>query len=325
MGSPYPKQLSQLDFYPVWMQAPALTDTVDPFSFEQRMAVYRLMVEATNKRGIFGADNVLNVFWGYVFQLQWQGRSGRLQFPDTPAGRIDPDSAWGFGNYALCLIPLVGAMQVGFIPELEVLPPDAPSRFEYVSGGSKAGKFQIPPLFQDAARAWQGYFKLVEQTQPGSDLEPIRFSLWNAHKASLVAVEHVLRRIEPLHTSRKELDFLIGWCRMVDYLWLAAWPTDLPFMLENGSGVLPERLIQDDDVPGQIPEMNTRTNNNVRNILNLATLSDLRFNFNLWLWKRAMRTRQARNEVVAMLDAVFNPSPENVTERRRLFRYTVGF
>jgi hypothetical protein len=313
--------LAELDFYPVWRQTPALTDTVDPFSFEQRMAVYRLLIEATNRRGIFGADNAQNVFWGYVFQLQWQWRSGRLQFPDTAAGRIDPDSAWGFGNYALSLIPLIGAMQVGFIPEMEILPPYKASRFEYASGGGKAGKFQIPPLFQEAAHAWQDYFKLVEKTRAGDDLEPIRFSLWNAHKASVVGLEHELRRIEPLHTSRKELDFLIGWCRMVDYLWVAAWPTDLTFMLENGTGTLPERLIRDDDVPGQSPDMTARINNNVRNVLNLAALSDLRYGFNLWLWKRAMRSRQARNEVVAMLDAVFSPSPENVEERRKLLGY----
>lgn len=324
MSSPYPEQITQLDFFPVWTQSPPLTDSLDPFHFEQRMAAYRLLVETTNKRGIFGADNALNVFWGYVFQLQWQWRSGRLQFPDTPARRIDPDNAWGFGNYSLNIIPLIGAMQAGFVPEMEILPPYTKSRFEYVTGGGKAGKFQIPAMFQEAAHAWQDYFKLVEQTRSGDDLEPIRFSLWNAHKASLIAVEHVLRRIEPLHTSRQELNFLIGWCRMVDYLWLAAWPTDLPFMLENGSGVLPERMIKDDDTPGQIPDFPPRANSNVRSILNLANLSDLRFNFNLWLWKRAMRTRQARNEVVTMLDAVFNPSPENATERRRLFRYTLG-
>ncbi len=325
MGSRYPEQLSQFDFYPVWTQAPALTDSVDPFNFEQRMAAYRLLVETTNKRGIFGADNLQNVFWGYVFQLQWQWRSGRLQFADTPAGRIDPDSIWGFGNYSLNIIPLMGAMQAGLIPEMEILPPYRQSRFEYASGGGRAGKFHIPALYQEAVHAWQRYFELIESMKAGDDLEPVRFALWAAHKASLTKVEHVLRQLEPLHTSRKELDFLIGWCRMVDYLGLAAWPTDLPFMLENGTGVLPERLITDEDVAGQIPDMPTRANNNVRNILNLANLSDLRFSFNLWLWKRAMRTRQARDEVVAMLDAVFNPSPQNVQERRKLLRYTLGF
>src|SRR5262249_55489837 len=112
--------------------------------------------------------------------------------------------------------------------------------------------------------------------------------------------------------------------RMVDYLWLAAWPTDLKFMLENGSDVLPERMLKQEDIPGHIPDMDEKVNSNVKNVLNLTTLSDFRFNFNLWLWRRAMRTRPARDDVVAMLDAVFNPSPKNVAERRKLLRYTIG-
>ncbi len=51
----------------------------------------------------------------------------------------------------------------------------------------------------------------------------------------------------------------------------------------------------------------------------------MRFDFNLWLWKRAMRTRRARREAPAMLDATFNPSPKNVEEQRRLTRYMLAW
>lgn len=34
-----------------------------------------------------------------------------------------------------------------------------------------------------------------------------------------------------------------------------------------------------------------------------------------------MRSRQARDEVLPMLDATFNPSQKNVNERRKLLRY----
>jgi hypothetical protein len=36
-----------------------------------------------------------------------------------------------------------------------------------------------------------------------------------------------------------------------------------------------------------------------------------------------MRTPQARDEVVPMLDAVFNPRPDNLDARKRLVRYIV--
>lgn len=34
-----------------------------------------------------------------------------------------------------------------------------------------------------------------------------------------------------------------------------------------------------------------------------------------------MRTRQARDDVVSMLDALFNPNPHNRAERRRMLGY----
>ncbi|MDQ4142665.1 MAG: hypothetical protein M3198_02810, partial [Actinomycetota bacterium] len=56
-------------------------------------------------------------------------------------------------------------------------------------------------------------------------------------------------------------------------------------------------------------------------IVKLARTPDLRHNFNLWLWKRVMRSRAARDDVVAMLDAVFNPNPGNIAERKKMLRF----
>jgi hypothetical protein len=70
--------------------------------------------------------------------------------------------------------------------------------------------------------------------------------------------------------------------------------------------------------------MDTRVNKNIQNSIALARQSKLRFGFNLWLWKRAMRTRQAREEVLPMLEATFNPSPKNAVDRRKLLRYIVA-
>lgn len=111
---------------------------------------------------------------------------------------------------------------------------------------------------------------------------------------------------------------------MVDFLGTAAWRTDLEFMLEYGTGVLPPRLLTDQDIPGHVPELNAAMNINLANIVGLAHQSKRRFDFNLWLWKRAMRSLAARDEVVKMLDATFNPSPQNVAERRRLLRYILA-
>lgn len=39
------------------------------------MAVYRVLIECTNRGGRFGADNRRNPLWGLMFQHQWQMRT----------------------------------------------------------------------------------------------------------------------------------------------------------------------------------------------------------------------------------------------------------
>jgi hypothetical protein len=250
MSATYSERLSALDFYPMWSALPELNDAIDPFDYAQRMAVYKLLIQATNQNGIFGVENEMNLFWGYVFQLDWQWRSGRLRLPDTPPGRIDPNSMWGYGNYSLSLIPLIAAMQIGLVAEREILPPYATTDIEYACGGGRAGPLQIPAVFHEAVSGWQALFRLMQRMEPDSDLESLRFELWKAHHRSLLAIETTLHSIGLRYTSRNELDFLIGWIRMVDFLASAAWRTDLEYMLENGVGTLPERIITDQDIPG---------------------------------------------------------------------------
>jgi hypothetical protein len=179
-------------------------------------------------------------------------------------------------------------------------------------------------MFDEPLKGWRAFFTQIEQFEAGKDIEPLRFVQWKVHGQSLIAVEHGVKTLGGRFASRGELDFLLGWIRMVDFLGAAAWRTDLIYMLENGIGVLPERVMNDEDVAGSIRDMDERVNNNLKNVIGLTRQSQLRFNFNLYLWKRAMRSRQARDEVLPMLDATFNPSPKNVKERRRLLRYMLA-
>ncbi|HVU10985.1 MAG TPA: Leg1-related protein [Phototrophicaceae bacterium] len=321
MNQTYAQQLAQLDFYALWSALPTLTDSVDPFEYRGRMAVYKTLIEGMNGRGVFGAENELNVFWGYVFQLDWQRYSGRLTLASTPPDHIDPNSMWGYGNYTLSVIPYMAAAQLGIVPALEFLPPAA-SLISYPGG--KGSAYTIPPIFDEALRVWREFFQFVQTFEPGKDIEPIRRLQWQAHHRSLDAAEAGVRALGAAYSTPSETDFLLGWIRMVDFLGSAAWRTDLIYMLENGVGTLPERMLTASDVPGAIADMDSRVNNNIRNIIGLTKQSKLRFDINLYLWKRAMRTRQARDEVLPMLDASFNPSPENVNERRKLLRYMIA-
>ena len=306
-GSAHPAELADLDLFEVWRTAPPLTGRFDPFRFEQRMAAYRLLIEATNRDGLFGPDNRRNPLWGLMFQLQWQCRTGRLGPAARTDGRIDPDAPWGYGNYALCVVPWLGAVAAGTAPRLELAGPPTPSRFDYASG------------FEAGVEDWRAWFALVARSRRGTDTEPIRLALWKAHKTCLDVIAANVAGIDPAPWSPLEVRFLHGWCRMVDYLWVAVWPTDFDFMTAHGMDVLPERLLTGDRLgdTGDFPE---RVMGNLRAVLGLARLPAWRYRLNLALWKRVMRTRAARNDVVPMLDAAFNPDPDPAT-RRRLLRY----
>ncbi|MEU7482241.1 Leg1-related protein [Lentzea sp. NPDC042327] len=307
----HPDELAALDLYSVWSTARDLEEVFDPFSFEQRMAAYRMMIDNTNAGGRFGADNRHNPLWGLMFQHQWQFRTDRLGAGTRQNGRIDPDSPWGYGNYTLSVIPWLGAAAAGVVPDLPVADPPTHSRFRYVTGRT------VPEELAPAVQDWHAYFSLVSRGDL-TDPEPARLALWKAHKTSLDVVVDVLADVDTAPWPDLEISFLRGWCRMVDYLWAAAWPTDFTFMTAHGLDVLPESLLA---TPEDVDALPPKTRGNVVNILSLATTSKWRYNLNLLLWKRVMRTREARDRVLPLLDAVFNPKPDNVAERRAMLGY----
>jgi len=112
-----------------------------------------------------------------------------------------------------------------------------------------------------------------------------------------------------------ELDFLRGWCRMVDFLWAAAFPTHFDFTVEHGLDVLPEQMLTSARVAEELPE---RAAGTTTNVLGLAKAGHLRTRVSLWLWRRAMRTPQARADVLTLLDAAFHRRVDNVATRARL-------
>jgi hypothetical protein len=315
-----PERLAEMPFYRVWSELRPLTDCLDPFDFMQRMAAYKLLIDRSNARGVFGAHNEMNPFWGYVQQLEWQWRSGRLRRADTPPGRIDADSWWGSCNYSLSIIPLIAAAQAGVIEPIEIKPPD--KHAEKFARGGKAGDYIVPAAYNEALGAWRAFFEAVKTFPLDTDIEPLRFLVWHAHLIAITAAGK-LYAPEAALLPTSEREFGAGWVRMVDFLGVAAWRTDLDFMLEYGTGVLPERMMAENDVPGKIADMNAETNSNLVNIYKLGKQSWLRYGFNLFIWKRAMRTRRARCEAPKMLDASLNPRPDNAKERQRLTGYII--
>ena len=271
------------------------------------MAAYRTLIEAINRRGQFGDDNRRNPLWALMFQHDWQCRSGRLGAGSQHEDGTDrPERTLGVWE----LRPLCDSVARRRRKRAR---PDLRSSRHPNRRGSTIGPSRSGTGIED----WRRFFTAADTTDPGDD-EPVRLALWKAHKTCLDVVAHHLGSIDPGTDSPTELAFLRGWCRMVDYLWAAAWPTDFDFTVTHGLGVLPDHLLEDG--PGR-PDLSRREARNVRTVTALDGTPAWRHRINLALWRRAMRTRQARDDVLVMLDAIFNPNPGNAAARRRLLGY----
>ncbi len=317
---PCPLELKRLDLFALWRDVPKVGNQLDPFRFRHRIAAYRQLIHATNRDHLFGEDNRKNPLWGLMFQLHWQFRTGRLGGRTPVDDVIDPDASWGYGNYLLCIVPWLGAEAAGIVPGVAISGPCARTQFRYASGGGGT-PLDLPAELGEPIEDWRKFFELVKRSDRGHDQEPIRFALWKAHKTSLDIVAERLVGVDPSPNTRQEQEFLRGWCRMVDYLWAAAWPTDFDFMLANGLEVLPERMLEETDASLRLEDMPRPVRANVRHIVALARLPAYRHELGLKMWRRGMRAGTARAEVMSMLDALFNPTPQNRTARLRLLRY----
>jgi len=87
-----------------------------------RQACYAKLMGMQPIAQLFGDSQVYGLptkhfFWGYVAQLDWQWRTGRLGDEKTS---ISPQSWWGAMNYTLSVLPLAAAVDSGLIPLEEV-------------------------------------------------------------------------------------------------------------------------------------------------------------------------------------------------------------
>ncbi len=319
----YADQLVRQDFYVHWITLPPYYSEIDPFAYSGRLAVLKLLIDALNVNGAFGAQNERNPLWGYVFQLAWQRRSGRLQLAHTAVECIDPHSLWGYVSYSLSVIPLIAAINSGLITPLTIPAPHEPSEIDYAYGDHRG--YVVPPAFSPALAAWSAFFTQALELPPGADLAPVCKSFWHAHIQTVGAVQPMLRQHGPAYHAPTEISFLSGWLRMSYFLGAAAWRTDLDHMLQRGLGILPERVLTDEDEPGHIPNMSPLVNRNIADVVALSRQALPMFAIHVYLWRRAMRSAQARTDVFTQLDALLNPSRRNRRHRLRLLKLMVAW
>jgi len=278
--------LAQLPFADTWLELADPTEggVCDPFDARHRMAMYRLLIERTNRGGAFGERDALCPLWGYASQLAWQERSGRLS--RAGGNTIDPDSWWGACNYALSVVPFLAAAEVGLVPTV---------RLEHAGRPAPA-----PRHYQRALGFWRDAFFAAARLRRGDDLEPVRFAIWRAHLDSIeTAVRTSQRAFRALPPAEQR--FARGWVRTVELFGAAALRTDLEKIAEHQGGALPPRLLRHEEPRDRFPDMSRAERRTVRIAFNLADRPAWRWAMEIRVWRRMMRTREARDQAEAIL------------------------
>ena len=293
----HPTLLDQARFGARWRTLDELAlRAVDGNDVGVRLAMYRSLIERTNPRKALGAHDELHPLWGYVAQLAWQQRSGRLGTGDD---RILGQSWWGGMNYALSVVPYWAAMQEGVVPALALPEP--------------------PLKFSRAVVVWRTAVKMMMAYVADADLEPLRREIWEAHLASIDAGEreHFSRRLELPPLERR---FSLGWTRMVELFAAAAWRTDLPRVIALGD-TLPSKVLVDEATLATLPKPERAT---ARQIIELGDRAPWRWAVEVGLWKRTMRERPERDDAPALLAALFGRGEGVWSQRLRALKATVA-
>ncbi len=288
--------LARLPFGDDWIALvePADDAACDPHDAGARLAMYRLLVERGNPRGALGDHDELSPFWGYASQLAWQRRSRRLSPAGTAA--IDPASWWGACNYALSVVPYVAAAQLGVVPTLRLPPP--------------------PVMYRRSLAAWREAITTMTKLAPGDDLDGLRLAVWSAHLESIeTAVRACTAAFRALPATERR--FARGWVRMVELFGCAGWRTDLEKLGEHGGGDLPPRILGDDD---PLSDFTRHERSTVRRVIALAERPGWRWQLETAVWRRIMRTRDARADAEAILAGLFGSGRAAWPVRARALR-----
>lgn len=214
---------SQTCFAEYWDILPELDDTkIDPYNFEHRMALGKRLIAATTAHGQVED----HWHWGYLAQLDWQWRSGRLS-NSLCSIEIAKDSWFGYMNLNFTVAVYQGAAQAGLVRKISLNHDD--------------------PGFQACVKIWYSFwikYKILASQSPSN----LYRALWSTHtdiiKTSLPYAKKFEKNMPPL-----ELQFGLGWCHMVEILAAMGWTLlSLHSLLEHGAGYLPSKVLTSENI-----------------------------------------------------------------------------
>ncbi|NWV32209.1 LEG1H protein, partial [Grantiella picta] len=281
---------------------------INAWNYQERLGVYKSLLNASAKLGAFGPQNSGNILWGLPLQHGWQFRTGRLADPSgvTSCGYENGEplcqsvrSWWSCMNYYLAIIPFLGAVEAGLfgqLPyEIEILPPEEhKDDFCY---SVKDCWSRMPKLMDD----WKAYFEYLLSTEHKAVrsatftsfyLDDALGLMWKAHTTSIAyGLPKFRDRLKYL--SDPEANFGVDWANAVDFIAATHFCTDLP-TTNNFQAFLPQRMLVEGDVLPSISDFSPQQNRVLVSLRALHKANKSTGGLLLKLWQKAMSTEAGR-------------------------------
>ncbi|KAL6485496.1 hypothetical protein MHYP_G00048880 [Metynnis hypsauchen] len=260
---------------------------LDPWDYLQRMAMYRLMINATDPfMSSMGPGATENPLWGLPLQLGWKLKSGRLVDPTgvSTCGQESSDpvciatsSWWGCANYHLSVIPFLAAVEAGVV-------------------GNGQAQVQIQSL------------KTISASEASDDdkKDQILGLMWSAQLASLDATSRTCAN-KTTHYSSTEKSFIESWLNSAQYVGASHFHSSLKKSVQFMTP-LPSRVLQETDSPPKIADLSAEENHTLYIFGWMTSINKLLGGTLTSMWQRAMCSAAARVKGRAMLDdLLLNP------------------
>lgn len=301
---------------------------VDPHNFKHRMALGKYIIEhtgggvargtasgiagstSTTSSGIWGEGFTMHWYWGYLAQLDWQRRSGRLANPTMRDARqeggtskpaidgdeISVDSWFGYMNLNFSVAVYCGAAKAGLVPKISLNDTNDTASMDVENNQG------FLECVDHWAAFWSGphqeliaEYSLLEQEDP-SEVEfdkkkdvlirKLYDKLWDTHtliiKSSLPHAKLMEDLMPPL--DRK---FGLGWCHMVELLAAMSWTLlSLDALMEIGAGYLPTITLTGQDALDRLKKNNENEYKAALNMINMSDSSPAQIAFQCGFFKR---------------------------------------
>ncbi|XP_074541958.1 protein LEG1 homolog [Halichoeres trimaculatus] len=286
--------------------------TINPWHIFNRMAIYRLMIDATNPvMDPMGPGENQNPMFGLPLQLGWMLTSGRLADPTgTTNCGMDPGepacistaSWWACENYFVSVLPFLSVVQNKFLGEdiqVQIQPVDGVTEYCNTYAGCLA-------LFPDAMTKWDNFFKGLlasgGSSAPDNEKKDTLLGLyWEAHMASIDASSACDARKNLL--SGPELSFANAWLNSTQYVAAAHFQSGLELatkFLEH----LPSQVLKEDDVAPNIERLSQEENQMLMTFTWLDSINTRMSGTLVSVWQKAMCTVSTREKGRALLERI---------------------